>query len=96
MQADDMTGFHRLDNVEPDDGPPTDSHALAQSNDHQDQGLAQLNHGSTEVKDLGWNDPIEAIPGPLVGGLSNEDTFLLIRRLNKVRHELRSRCNQTY
>ena len=35
--------------------------------------------------DLGWNEPKEAVAKPLVGGLSNEDLWLLVRRFNKVR-----------
>jgi hypothetical protein len=34
--------------------------------------------------DLGWNEPKEAVAKPLVGGLSNEDLWLLVRRFNKV------------
>lgn len=48
------------------------------------KGLAQIDHGS-EVKDLGWNEPKENIASPLVGGLNNEELWLLIRRFNKVR-----------
>jgi hypothetical protein len=62
---------------------PTDSHQLA-SADHQEKGVAQLDHGQTEVRDLGWNEHPTDVPVPLVGGLSNEDLWTLIRRFNKV------------
>jgi len=62
---------------------PTDSHALAMK-DQPVKGLSQqAGHG--EVKDLGWNEPKELIASPLVGGLQNEDLWILIRRFNKVR-----------
>ena len=66
---------------------PTDSHALAQA-DHDDKGLAQLGHdGPGEVKDLGWHEDKEVLP-TLVGGLSNEDLWTLVRRFNRVRNRL--------
>ena len=62
---------------------PTDSHDLANA-DHDEKGAAQLNHGQTEVKDLGWNDHPTDVPNPLVGGLPNEELWTLVRRFNKV------------
>jgi Protein of unknown function (DUF3292) len=62
---------------------PTDSHALA-TEDHDDKGAAQLEHTEPEVKDLGWDEKPEHIPAPLVGGLANEDLWVLVRRFNKV------------
>jgi hypothetical protein len=48
------------------------------------KGAAQMAHGE-EVVDLGWNEPKELVAKPLVGGLGNEDLWLLVRRFNKVR-----------
>jgi len=62
---------------------PTDSHALATA-DHEEKGHAQLNNDH-EVVDLGWNEPQQKIPSPLVGGLPNEELWVLVRRFNKVR-----------
>ncbi len=62
---------------------PTESHELANA-DHEEKGAAQLDHGQTEVKDLGWNESPTEIPNPVVGGLSNEELWTLIRRFNKV------------
>lgn len=62
---------------------PTLSHALA-TDDHEEKGLAQQEHDE-EVVDLGWNEKKHGIPAPLVGGLDNEDLWLLVRRFNKVR-----------
>ncbi|OTA65744.1 hypothetical protein K449DRAFT_346845 [Hypoxylon sp. EC38] len=60
---------------------PTFSHALA-TDDHEEKGLAQQQHDE-EVVDLGWNEKKEEIPASLVGGLDNEDLWLLVRRFNK-------------
>lgn len=63
---------------------PTISHALATS-PTEEPGLVQLDHDE-EVRDLGWNEPKEAIPAPLVGGMDNEDLWVLVRRFDKVRY----------
>lgn len=65
---------------------PTESHALAMEAAHnpEEKGAAQVDHGE-EVVNLGWNEPEEAVENPLVGGLSNEDLWVLVRRFNKVR-----------
>ncbi|KAI1463500.1 uncharacterized protein F4812DRAFT_446352 [Daldinia caldariorum] len=60
---------------------PTLSHALA-TTDYEEKGLAQQKH-EEEVVDLGWNEKKHEIPAPLVGGLDNEDLWLLIRRFDK-------------
>lgn len=61
---------------------PTASHALATS-PTEETGLVQQDHDE-EVRDLGWNEPKEAIPAPLVGGMDNEDLWVLVRRFDKV------------
>lgn len=60
---------------------PTLSHSLAMD-DHDEKGFVQ-HPRDEEVVDLGWNEKKENIPAPLVGGLGNEDLWLLIRRFNK-------------
>ncbi|KAF2789517.1 hypothetical protein K505DRAFT_253221 [Melanomma pulvis-pyrius CBS 109.77] len=60
---------------------PTESHALAMQ-DHDEKGAAQIEHDQ-EVVNLGWNEPAQAVSNPLVGGLSNEDLWVLVRRFNK-------------
>ena len=62
---------------------PSLSHALA-TDDHEEKGLAQQNHDE-EVVDLGWNEKKQDIPTPLVGGMDNEELWMLVRRFNKVR-----------
>ncbi|KAG9231462.1 hypothetical protein BJ875DRAFT_382866 [Amylocarpus encephaloides] len=63
---------------------PTESHEVANAV-HEEKGAAQLDHGQTEVRDLGWNDDVEDVPVPLVGGLPNEELWTLIRRFNKAK-----------
>lgn len=62
---------------------PTLSHALA-TDDHEVKGLAQQDHAK-EVLDLGWNQEKQEIAEPLVGGLDNEELWMLTRRFDKVR-----------
>lgn len=62
----------------------TASHVLAQEGlKFEEKGAAQLPHDE-EVVDLGWNEPKQNIVAPLVGGMDNEELWLLIRRFNKV------------
>ncbi|KAI1258743.1 hypothetical protein F5Y18DRAFT_326955 [Xylariaceae sp. FL1019] len=60
---------------------PTLSHSLAMAN-HDEKGHVQ-NAWDEEAADLGWNRKKENIPAPLVGGIGNEDLWLLTRRFNK-------------
>ncbi|RYP04857.1 hypothetical protein DL764_004180 [Monosporascus ibericus] len=63
---------------------PSLSHALAAADDYEEKGTVQLHqYYGAEVIDLGWNEKKEEIVSPLVGGLGNEDLWLLIRRFNK-------------
>ena len=68
---------------------PTESHALAMDAAKKPEmlgekaGAAQVEHAE-EVVNLGWNEPKESVSNPLVGGLSNDDLWLLVRRFNKV------------
>ncbi|KAH7045112.1 hypothetical protein B0J12DRAFT_711932 [Macrophomina phaseolina] len=63
---------------------PTLSHSLAMQGDPEadEKGLAQKDHDE-EVVDLGWNEPKEIVAEPLVGGLENEELWMLVRRFNK-------------
>ena len=61
---------------------PTESHALAEA-DHEEKGAAQEQHFEAEVKNLGWHDHPDQVK-PLVGGLRNDDLWMLVRRFNKV------------
>lgn len=67
---------------------PTLSHALAMDSHADERGLAQQAyqiHHEKEIMDLGWNEREDEIEDPLVGGLENEELWLLVRRFNKVR-----------
>jgi hypothetical protein len=63
---------------------PTISHALATAAVEApgEKGAAQAEH-EEEVVNLGWNEPASHIENPLVGGLNNEDLWVLVRRFNK-------------
>lgn len=67
---------------------PSESHELAlgaaKAAHEEEKGAAELKH-EKEVVNLGWNEPKEHVQNPLVGGLSNEELWLLVRRFNKVR-----------
>lgn len=64
----------------------TFSHALA-NDDHAEKGHVQLGGSDDEIQDLGWNEKKEDIPAPLVGGMDNEELWLLLRRFDKVGHD---------
>lgn len=71
---------------------PTDSHAIAAAPlEEHPEAAGALHHEAAvgigegvEVKDLGWNKKPEEVPSPLIGGLSNEELWTLVRRFNKV------------
>ncbi|KZF19687.1 hypothetical protein L228DRAFT_214489 [Xylona heveae TC161] len=68
---------------------PTASHALA-TVDHEEKGAAQEGHGDPEIKDLGWNEHVDQVPAPLVGGMSNEDLWVLVRRFDKQMYHVKA------
>ncbi|KAK3987360.1 hypothetical protein QBC44DRAFT_331635 [Cladorrhinum sp. PSN332] len=69
------------------EGGGTFSHDLATDNNPDiPKGIAQHDHGGAEMEDvvdLGWNEKKEDIPAPLVGGMDNEELWLLVRRFNR-------------
>lgn len=75
VPATDSTAF------QPDQGGQTLSHELA-TDDHDEKGYAQIEH-KKEVRDLGWNEKKEDIAAPLVGGMDNEEVWMMLRRFNK-------------
>lgn len=62
---------------------PTDSHVLSQV-EQDEKGLSQLAGNTAEITNLGWSQPSEHFQEPIIGGLSNEDLWMLIRRFDKV------------
>ncbi|GJN73483.1 hypothetical protein PLICBS_007561 [Purpureocillium lilacinum] len=69
-----------------EDDAPTASHALADGslNDESTvQGASQVEHDDVEVRNLGWNEEAPRVPRPVVGGLTNEQLWTLIRRFDK-------------
>ncbi|UNI15981.1 hypothetical protein JDV02_002462 [Purpureocillium takamizusanense] len=86
-QGDDRSG-----DVEPkivqvhEEEAPTASHALADESLNDEsvaQGASQVQHDDIEVRNLGWNDEAQRVPRPVVGGLTNEQLWTLIRRFDK-------------
>lgn len=71
-----------------EDERPTDSHHLAdmatKETPIEEKGHAQMDHNAVEVKNLGWNTHAKEVAQPMVGGLSNEDLWILVRRFDKV------------
>lgn len=66
------------------DEPPTISHKLAsQTNDQPQHGTAQVMHHGVQVQDLGWDQDNGDYDEPLMGNLSNEELWTLVRRFNK-------------
>ncbi|KAF2431182.1 hypothetical protein EJ08DRAFT_190219 [Tothia fuscella] len=66
---------------------PTTSHALAMA-EPEEKGAAQIGHDE-DIVNLGWNEPPSHIANPLVGGLPNEDLWVLVRRFNKQMYHLK-------
>lgn len=66
----------------------TIGHELA-TEDHRLKGAAQL-ESEKEVRNLGWNEPKQEIAAPLVGGIDNEELWMLVRRFNKASNPLLS------
>ncbi|KAL7898877.1 hypothetical protein HDV63DRAFT_385753 [Trichoderma sp. SZMC 28014] len=76
-----------------DEPVPTASHALAEESiqaDTENKGASQIEHDEIEVKNVGWNNEVHRVPQPLVGGLRNEELWVLIRRFNKQIFEVKS------
>jgi hypothetical protein len=80
---------------------PTLSHTLATQAAHspnevmEETGVAQQDH-EEEVVDLGWNEPASQIANPLIGGMKNEDLWLLVRRFNKVSGQFSTQAVMLY
>lgn len=77
----DIETYGQTSSKAPGEGT-TFSHALA-AESQEDEGTAQQDHGK-DVLDLGWNEKKQDIAAPLIGGMDNEELWLLVRRFNKV------------
>ncbi|KAK1833451.1 hypothetical protein QBC39DRAFT_380633 [Podospora conica] len=86
----DLLPIPEANPADPTQGDDTTySHALA-NDDHAEKGHVQLGGIDDEIEDLGWNEKKEDIPAPLVGGMDNEDLWLLIRRFDKQVYHLKA------
>lgn len=70
----------------------SDSHALANA-DHEIRGAVQRDYQEGEVRDMGWNQHPKEVPKELVGGLSNEELWTLVRRFNKQMYHVKATTN---
>lgn len=72
---------------------PTTSHALAEESiqaDAENRGASQTEHDEIEVKNIGWNKELHHVPQPVVGGMRNDELWVLIRRFNKQIFDVKS------
>lgn len=61
------------------------SHALAHT-ELEEKGLVYNSPDDEPASDIGWQRQPDDIDEPIVGGISNDDLWMLIRRFNKVMH----------
>lgn len=66
---------------------PTESHAVAEEAVSADTGedgavASKLGRDDVDVQDLGWKDPDQTVPQPIITGLPNDTLFTLIRRFD--------------
>lgn len=67
---------------------PTESHALA-LNVHDEPGAVERTSTEGEAQDLGWFRDPQHVP-TLVGGLQNEELWMLLRRFNKQMYHVKA------
>jgi hypothetical protein len=68
--------------------PATESHALA-TTIREEKGAVERNATTGEVKDLGWFEDPHRVP-KLVGGIENEELWMLLRRFNKQMYHVKA------
>lgn len=62
---------------------PTDSHALAHA-EVEETSLIHTSLDDEATTDIGWQQQPHEFNEPIIGGIPNEDLWMLIRRFNKV------------
>ncbi|OJD39935.1 uncharacterized protein BKCO1_2000319 [Diplodia corticola] len=62
--------------------PPMNGEEATATTAAANKGAAQRAHDA-EVVNLGWHEPKQEIVEPLVGGMDNDELWLLVRRFNK-------------
>ena len=75
--------INKVDLLKSELNAPTDSHALA----HAEVEQASLIHTSPDdeaTTDIGWQQQPHEFNEPIIGGIPNDDLWMLIRRFNKV------------
>ena len=68
---------------------PTESHALALNVHEEEPGAVERTLVEGEAEDLGWFENPQHVP-TLVGGLKNEELWMLLRRFNKQMYHVKA------
>lgn len=69
---------------------PSDSHAMAASDEHDHLGIAHQEYEGVGVQDLGWQPETDHIHNPLIAKMPNEDLWMLIRRFNQQMYDVKA------
>lgn len=75
--------INKVDIIKSEIDAPTDSHALAHA-EVEEPGLIHKSPDDEHTSDIGWQQQPHEFDEPIVGGIPNEDIWMLIRRFNKV------------
>lgn len=74
----------KVDIVKSETNAPTDSHALAHADVEETSLIYKASGNDASTADVGWWQQPHEFDDPIVGGISNEDLWMLVRRFNKV------------
>jgi hypothetical protein len=75
--------INKVDILKSEINAPTDSHALAHA-EVEETSLIHNSPGDEATADIGWQQQPHEFDEPIIGGIPNEDLWMLIRRFNKV------------
>ena len=74
---------NKVDILKSELNAPTDSHALAHA-EVEETSLIHTSPDDEATTDIGWQQQPHEFNEPIIGGIPNEDLWMLIRRFNKV------------
>lgn len=75
--------INKVENLKSEHNAPTDSHALARA-EVEEPSLIHTSPDDEATTDIGWRQQPHEFDEHIVGGIPNEDLWMLIRRFNKV------------
>jgi hypothetical protein len=75
--------INKVDILKSELNAPTDSHALAHA-EVEETSLIHTSPDDEATTDIGWQQQPHEFDEPIIGGIPNEDLWMLIRRFNKV------------